>query len=72
LAWVPRHELQEESNVRDRPGLAARPDAAANLPPTNRPDIFTAVREQLGLKLDSHKGAVEVMIIDHVERPSEN
>ncbi len=54
------------------PGLAARPDAAANLPPTNGPDIFTAVREQLGLKLDSHKGPVEVMIIDHVERPSEN
>jgi uncharacterized protein (TIGR03435 family) len=54
------------------PGLAARPDVAANLPPTNGPDIFTAVREQLGLKLDSHKGPVEVMIIDQVERPSEN
>jgi uncharacterized protein (TIGR03435 family) len=54
------------------PGLAARPDAAANLPPTNGPDIFTAVREQLGLKLDSHKGPIEIMIIDHVERPSEN
>jgi uncharacterized protein (TIGR03435 family) len=54
------------------PGLAARPDVAANLPPTNGPDIFTAVREQLGLKMESHKGPVEVMIIDHVERPSEN
>jgi uncharacterized protein (TIGR03435 family) len=54
------------------PGVAARPDLAANVPPTNGPDIFTALREQLGLKLDSHKGPVEVMIIDQVERPSEN
>jgi uncharacterized protein (TIGR03435 family) len=52
--------------------LAAGPDVAANLPPTNGPDIFTAVREQLGLKLESHKEPVEVMVIDHIERPSEN
>jgi uncharacterized protein (TIGR03435 family) len=54
------------------PGLAARPEAAANLPATNGPDIFTALREQLGLKLDSHKGPVEVIVIDHVEGPSAN
>jgi uncharacterized protein (TIGR03435 family) len=36
------------------------------------PDIFTAMREQLGLKLESAKGPVQVLIIDHVERPSEN
>jgi uncharacterized protein (TIGR03435 family) len=43
-----------------------------SLPPTNGPDIFTALREQLGLRLDSHKGPVQVMVIDHVEKPSEN
>jgi uncharacterized protein (TIGR03435 family) len=34
--------------------------------------IFTAVREQLGLKLEAVKGAVEILVIDHVEQPSEN
>ena len=36
------------------------------------PNILAAVQEQLGLRLDSTKGPVEVMVIDHIERPSAN
>jgi len=36
------------------------------------PSLFTAVREQLGLKLESVKSPVDVIVIDHVEKPTEN
>jgi bla regulator protein BlaR1 len=36
------------------------------------PDIFTAVREQLGLRLVPAKGPVDVLVIDHIERPTPN
>lgn len=36
------------------------------------PTIFEAVQRQLGLKLEARKGPVEVVVIDHVEKPSAN
>jgi uncharacterized protein (TIGR03435 family) len=36
------------------------------------PGLFTAFQQQLGLKLESTKAPVDVLVIDHVEKPSEN
>jgi len=47
----------------------ANPGASPDSEPTS---IFTVLQEELGLKLDSGKGPVEIIVIDHIERPSEN
>jgi len=49
-------------------GPAAPPAPAADAPP----DIFGAFQQQLGLKLESAKAPVEVMVIDKAQKPSEN
>jgi uncharacterized protein (TIGR03435 family) len=40
--------------------------------PSAPPGLFTAIQEQLGLRLEATKAPVEVMVIDRVERPSAN
>jgi uncharacterized protein (TIGR03435 family) len=45
---------------------------AANPPDASRPSLFTAVQEQLGLKLDSTKAPVDFFMIENVDAPSEN
>jgi len=62
--------------VIDRTGLTGgfkidleySPDQTAS----DKPSIFTAVQEQLGLKLESAREPVDVLVIDHVERPTED
>jgi len=41
-------------------------------PTDSGPSIYTALQEQLGLRLDSTKGPVDTVVVDHVEMPSEN
>ncbi len=38
--------------------------------PTAAPDLFTALVEQLGLKLESTTGPVEMLIVERIERPT--
>jgi uncharacterized protein (TIGR03435 family) len=67
--------------VIDKTGLTGSYDLKLNwapdyggppAPDANGVDIFTAIQEQLGLKLESQKAPIEFLVIDHAEKPSEN
>jgi len=64
LKWTPD---ESQGAAIKGPGDGAPPSADAN-----GPSIFTAIQEQLGLKLESQKGPVDLIVIDHVEKASEN
>jgi uncharacterized protein (TIGR03435 family) len=63
LKWTP------EEPVASQPGASGPTTSTAD---SSLPSIFTAIQEQLGLKLESQKGPVSVLVLDHVEMPSEN
>lgn len=69
-----------ERNVIDKTGLTGRydftlkwrPDDKPAADDNNNPDLFTALQEQLGLKLEPSKGPVDTLVVDHVEMPTAN
>jgi len=58
--------------VIDRTGLTGAFDMDLQWDDKEGPSIFTALQEQLGLKLESRQGLFEAVVIDHVEKPTTN
>jgi uncharacterized protein (TIGR03435 family) len=64
--------------VIDSTGLKGHFDFTLDWAPNRRdtdpsgPDFFEALKQQMGLKLSPQKGTLEILVLDHLERPSEN
>jgi uncharacterized protein (TIGR03435 family) len=66
LEWIPEgRDLIGKGGGNESPVSASAPDPSG-------PSLFTAIQQQLGLKLESRRGPVEIIVIDRVEQPSEN
>jgi uncharacterized protein (TIGR03435 family) len=64
--------LKFTPDVSQLANLGPLPPGAASADPDGPPDIFAAFQQQLGLKLESTKAMVDVMVIEKIERPSDN
>ncbi|MGC1450732.1 MAG: TIGR03435 family protein [Candidatus Sulfotelmatobacter sp.] len=65
LRWTPSETEAGMSKL-----MGSKP--AAESKPSSEPPLFTAIQEQLGLKLEPQTESVQVLVIDQVEKPSEN
>jgi uncharacterized protein (TIGR03435 family) len=63
LTWTPDETQFQSMGVRIPPRAADAPGP---------PGLFTAIQEQLGLKFESTKAAVDVIVVDQIQRPSPN
>jgi uncharacterized protein (TIGR03435 family) len=64
----------DQTRLNDRYDFVLKwtPDEAPATDPNAPPGLYTAIQEQLGLKLVSTKALVNVFVVDHVQSPSEN
>ena len=63
LEWTPDDYVSKDG----------RPKTLNGVPmDSSEPSFFSAIREQLGLKLESQKGNIDMLVIDAAEHPSEN
>ncbi len=67
LKWTPDPSQRGDFGGNVSPNTAP-PPPADDAPP----DLFTAIQQQLGLKMGMSKAPVDVMVIDKVDKPSEN
>jgi uncharacterized protein (TIGR03435 family) len=72
LSALLQQVVRDETGIPGRFDVSAswRPESAAVDPNDSRPSLFTAIQEQLGLKLESQRRTVDVLVIDAVERPT--
>jgi uncharacterized protein (TIGR03435 family) len=63
-----------DATLEGLPGVGAPggPALPVSADPAAGATIFTAIQEELGLRLESTKGPVQVVVIDSIERPTEN
>jgi uncharacterized protein (TIGR03435 family) len=72
--FLPERPIVDQTGLTGRYDIRLRytPDEAHATEANAQPGIFTAIQDQLGLKLEPVKAAVDVFVIDRVERPGEN
>jgi uncharacterized protein (TIGR03435 family) len=73
LSWRLGRPVLDRTDLQDRQALTLRwQDDEGTTADSNGPSLFPAIQEQLGLKLESTRGPVPVLLIDHAESPTEN
>lgn len=70
LQWSPEDEMGAGGVLKEEARSSTGPSAPAA--DSSFPPLLAAIQEQLGLKLESGKGPVDIVVIDHIERPSAN